>query len=111
MHMMKWGVLFCAALVAARAEAGSEVGDYSGLPADLATAAVAYDVAQFKSNRAELEQLLADDYVLAGTDGRTQGKDEALAGANAPGTGKTVVISQQIKRAWPNGAVLAGVVE
>lgn len=111
MHVMKWGILVCTILMAAHAEAGSEIGDYSGFPADLTAAAVAYDVAQFKSSRPELERLLADDYVLAGSDGRSHRKDEALSSAAASGADKTVVISQQIKRVWPNGAVLAGVVE
>jgi len=109
---MKWGALACAALIAVSAHAGPEVGDYNGLPKDLAAAAVDYDVAQFRSNRAELDRLLADDYVLFGTGGRTLTKANALADAAAPaGTDKSVVISRQVKRAWPNGAVLAGVVD
>ncbi len=111
MHAIKWGTLACGALIAVSAHAGPEVGDYSGLPKDLATAAVDYDVAQFKSNRSELARLLADDYVLTGTGGHNQTKADYLADAATPGTSKSVVISQQIKRTWPNGAVLAGVVD
>ena len=112
MRAMKWGALACALLIAVSAHAGPEVGDYSGLPKDLAAAAVDYDVAQFRSNRAELDRLLANDYVLFGTGGRTQTKADSLADAAAPAsTNKTVVISQQVKRAWPNGAVLAGMVD
>ena len=112
MHAGKWGVLASAALIAASAQAGREIGDYSGLPKDLAAAATAYDLAQFRSNRSELDRLLADDYVLAGTDDRTQNKAKSLAEAAAPvGTNKSVVLSQQVKRAWPNGAVLAGIVD
>ncbi len=112
MHGVKWGAVACALLFAVRAEAGPEVGDYSGLPKDLATAAVAYDVAQFTLNRPELERWLANDYVLVTSDGRNVDKVAAVKAATAPGgTDKTVVISQQVKRAWPNGAVLAGFVE
>jgi len=112
MQVTKWAAVTCAVLTALRAEAGPEVGDYSGLPRDLEVAAVAYDIAQFKSDRPELERLLADDYVLAGSDGRNHGRAEALAGATAShSTNKKVVISQQVKRAWPNGAVLAGIVD
>jgi len=112
MHSMKWITLVCGALIAASAHAGPEIGDYSELPKDLAAAATAYDVAQFKSDRTELERLLADDYVLAGTNSRNHTKAEYLSEATASrGTGKTVVISEQVSRAWPNGAVLAGVVD
>ncbi|MBW8744955.1 MAG: nuclear transport factor 2 family protein [Sphingomonas sp.] len=112
MRALKWGAFVCATLIAVAAHAGPEVGDYSGLPKDLAAAAVDYDLAQFRSNRAELDRLLADDYVLFGTGGRTLTKADALADAAAPaGANKSVMISQQVKRAWPNGAVLAGVVD
>jgi hypothetical protein len=112
MHAMKCFALACGALIGISAHAGPEIGDYHGLPKDLAAAAIAYDLAQFKSNRAELERLLADDYVLAGTSGRNLTKAECLSETTAAhGTGKTVVISQQVSRAWPNGAVLAGDVD
>lgn len=112
MHARKWSALVGASLIAVAAQAGREIGDYRGLPKDLAAAATAYDLAQFRSNRPELDRLLAADYVLVGTGGRTQTKVQSMADAAAPaGKNKTVVISRQIKRAWPNGAVLAGVVE
>jgi hypothetical protein len=112
MRTIAWGALACGMLIAASAHAGQEVGDYSGLPKDLAAAATAYDLAQFRSNRPELERLLADDYVLAGADGRNQTKAEYIADATAPGA-KTlsVAITQQVNRAWPNGAVLGGMVD
>ena len=112
MLTIKWGALVCGALITVCAHAGQEVGDYSGLPKDLADAATAYDLAQFRSDRRELERLLADDYVLVGSDGRNQTKAEYLADATAPGS-KTlsVAITRQIKRAWPNGAVLGGMVD
>jgi len=111
-RIAQWVALACGMLITISVRAGPEVGDYSGLPKDLAAAAVAYDLAQFKSNRSELERLLADDYVLADTNGRKRAKADLIAEAEAPaGTDKSVVISQQVKRSWPNGAVLGGMVD
>ena len=100
------------ALSVPQGQTGPEVGDYRGLPAELAAAATAYDLAQFKSDRAELERLLADDYTLIGPDGKSLTKAEDIAGALAPGS-KTlsVAISQQVRKVWPNGAVLGGIVD
>ncbi|HEY7889779.1 MAG TPA: nuclear transport factor 2 family protein [Steroidobacteraceae bacterium] len=99
-------------LLAAPVHAGPEVGDYRGLPSDLAAAAIAYDVAQFKSDRSELERLLADDYTVVGSNGRGQTKAEDIAGAIAPERKTTyVAISKQVRRVWPNGAVLGGIVD
>lgn len=93
-------------------QTGSEVGDYRGLPADLAAAATAYDLAQFKSDRGGLARLLADDYTLIDPNGKKLTKSEDIADASAPGS-KTlsVAISQQIRTIWPGGAVLGGIVD
>jgi hypothetical protein len=101
-----------AALLSASAYAGSNVGDYRGLPKDLAAAATAYDLAQFKADRSELDRLLADDYTLADVDGKNKTKAQYIAAQTAPGS-KTlsVVISQQVVKLWPDGAVLAGMVD
>ncbi len=101
--------IICAALIAAPAHAGSEVGDYRGLPKDLADAATAYDLAQFHANRAELERLLADDYVLANSGNRNQTKAQFIAEQTAPGN-KTTALSLDItvKKVWSDGAVLGG---
>jgi len=114
MYEMNWRALIRTALLAVSisAHAGSEVGDYSGLPKDLAAAATAYDLAQFKTNRPELERLLADDYVLSGTDGRNLTKAESiLAATTSGGSDKSVALSGQVTRIWPGGAVLAGIVD
>jgi hypothetical protein len=100
------------ALAAVSAHAGPEVGDYRGLPTDLAAAATAYDLAQFRSNRAELERLLADDYVLFGSSGKTQTKAQYIADATAPGSRTSyVALSQQVRRMWVDGAALGGMVD
>jgi hypothetical protein len=105
-----WGI--GAALIAAPVQAGREVGDYRSLPADLAAAATAYDVAQFKIDRPELERWLADDYVLAGANGKNETRAEAIADALSPVRRNTyVAIGGQVRRVWPNGAVLAGMVD
>jgi hypothetical protein len=100
------------ALAAAPAQAGPQGADYRGLPRDLATAATAYDLAQFKANRAELERLLADDYILAGANGKNQTKAQYIADATAPGSRTTyVALSLTVRRVWSDGAVLGGTVD
>lgn len=101
-----------AALIATSAHAGKEVGDYSGLPKDLAEAATAYDLAQFRADRKELERVLADDYTLAGTSGKNQTKAEFIADQTAPGNQTlSVDIHDQVSKVWADGAVLAGLVD
>lgn len=56
---MRSAVIVCiisATLTALSAQTGPEVGDYRGLPPDLAAAATAYDIAQFKTDRSVLEK-------------------------------------------------------
>jgi hypothetical protein len=116
MRSASWIIGACLALAAASvsagAQAGPEVGDYRGLPRDLAAAATAYDLAQFRSNRAELERLLADDYILAGSSGKNQTKAQYIADATAPGSKTTyVALSGLVRRVWTDGAVLGGMVD
>ena len=110
MRAVSWFVM--GALVAMPVHAQQGVGDYRGLPADLAAAATAYDIAQDKSDRAGLARWLAEDYTLAGLEGRNLDKAEAIAAATMPGnTTTSVVISHQVRKTWPDGAVLGGVVD
>lgn len=112
MRLSHWGGAICLALVAVKAQAGPELGDYRGLPASLAAAATAYDLAQFRSDRPELERLLADDYTLIGSNGETQTKAEDIAEAVSPDRKATyVAISKQVRKVWSNGAVLGGIVD
>ena len=55
------------------------------LPADLAKAVEDYDQAQIRGNRAELERLLADDYTLLNSGGKTETKSQFIAESTAPG--------------------------
>lgn len=104
--------VICVAVITLPANAGPEIGDYRGLPQDLAAAATAYDVAQFKADRRELERWLADDYVLTGLGGKSQTKAEAIAGSFAPDRKTTyVAISNQVYKFWKDGAALGGIVD
>ena len=107
-----WKFALCLALGAAPAAAGLKLGDYRGLPKDLAAAATAYDIAQFKSDRAALDRWLADDYVMAGPDGQNQNKADLIRGMTAPGH-KTISVSltMTVRKWWGDGAVLGGIVD
>lgn len=113
MRLSHWNwMVFCVALVASEARAGQEVGDYRGLPEDLAAAATAYDLAQYKADRPELERLLANDYTLAGSSGNNQTKAEFIADIVAPGSKTTyLAITKQVRKVWPDGAVLGGIAD
>jgi len=107
----KW-MMLCAAWLALPAWAGQEVGDYRGLPDDLAAAATAYDLAQYKANGPELERLLADDYTLAGSSGKNQSKAEFIADIVAPGSKTTyLAITKQVRKVWTDGAILGGMAD
>ena len=96
----------CAALLSIGAPAAA-----SSLPADLAAAAHAYDRAQVKGDRAALQRLLADDYLLVDSRGGTETKAQAIAGLTAAGTSlDPFVVEQPVQRNWNGGAVLGGVV-
>lgn len=109
MRLSRWSGIVLAMSIAVQVHAGQEVGDYRGLPDDLAAAATAYDLAQFHADRAELERLLADDYTLAGSNGRNQTKAEFIDDSTAPGSKTSdLAITQQVRKVWSDGAVLGG---
>jgi hypothetical protein len=112
MRSSPWHAAVLATLIATSAHAGKGIGDYSNLPKDLADAATAYDVAQFKADRKELERVVADDYTLAGTSGKNLTKAEFIADQTAPGN-KTISVDihDQVSKVWSDGAVLAGLVD
>jgi hypothetical protein len=111
MRAASWTWVIAAAIVLP-VHAQQGIGDYRGLPVDLAAAATAYDIAQLKFDRAGIERYLADDYTLADSIGRNRNKAESIADAVVPGNRTTyVAISQQVRKAWPGGAVLGGMVD
>jgi ketosteroid isomerase-like protein len=76
---------FRAALIAAALLAAPAAAFAAPLPSDLAAAAHAYDEAQVQGDRAALERLVADDYVLVNGAGQVQDKARLIADYVAPG--------------------------
>jgi ketosteroid isomerase-like protein len=73
-------------LLAALIVASTPVAAWAGtLPPELAAAAHAYDEAQVHSDRAALERLVADDYVLVNGAGAVQSKADLIRDYVTPG--------------------------
>jgi Domain of unknown function (DUF4440) len=82
----------------------------ASLPADLAKAAHDYDVAQTTSNRAELERLIADDYVLHNSGGQVQDKTSFIGDQIAPGYKlEPFVVEEKVEKVMGEAALLGGV--
>jgi hypothetical protein len=80
------------------------------LPADLAKAAHDYDQAQVSSNRAELERLIADDYVLHNSGGQRQDKTSFIADQIAPGYKlEPFEVTEEVEKVMGDAAILGGV--
>ena len=80
------------------------------LPADLAKAVKDYDQAQIEGNRTELVRLLADDYTLVNSAGKTETKAQFVAESSAPGFKlEPFVVKEAIEKVWSDGAVMGGV--
>lgn len=81
------------------------------IPADLAKAVEDYDHAQINGDRAELQRLVADDYVLVNSTGRIQGKAELIADYTASGYKiEPFEVLEPIEKVWSDAAVMGGVV-
>lgn len=81
------------------------------LPAALAEAAERYEHAQIAGDAAALQALVADDYVLIGSDGARQNKSELIAFWTADGFDPNpVTVTEPVELAWDNGAALGGTV-
>jgi hypothetical protein len=79
-------------------------------PADLAKAVKDYDQAQITGNRAELERLLADDYTLLNSAGKTETKAQFVAESTAPDFKlEPFVVQDAIEKVWSDGAVMGGI--
>ena len=84
----------------------------AALPPDLAKAAHDYDQAQVKSDRAELERLIADDYQLHNSGGQVQDKASFIADQVAPGYRlEPFVIEEKVEKVMGDTAILGGVAQ
>lgn len=77
----------------------------------LMQAAEAYETAQIAGDAAALERLIADDYVLVGSDGARQSKAELIAFWTAEGFDPApVTVTEPVEHVWSDGAALGGTV-
>jgi hypothetical protein len=91
--------------------AASAADSKSGVvPADLAARVHAYDEAQVKGDKAALEDLVADDYVLVNSRGQRQSKADLIRDYTKPGFKlEPFVIEEPVEVVWRDGAVMGGV--
>ncbi|HEY8004119.1 MAG TPA: nuclear transport factor 2 family protein [Phenylobacterium sp.] len=93
-----------AAILAAAAMAAAH------LPPDLAKAAHDYDLAQMKSDKAELERLLAPDYRLFNSGGQVQDKAAFIADSTAPGFHmEPFTVEEPLEKVMGDTALMGGV--
>jgi ketosteroid isomerase-like protein len=79
-------------------------------PKDLAARVHAYDEAQVKGDKAALEDLVADDYVLINSRGQRQTKADLIADYTKPGFKlEPFVVEEPVELVWSDGAVMGGV--
>jgi len=79
--------------------------------AALEAAAQRYEDAQIAGDGAALEQLIADDYVLVGSDGARSNKAELIAFWTADGFDPApVTVTEPVEHIWSDGAALGGTV-
>lgn len=82
------------------------------LPPDLAREAHEYERAQIEGDRAALGRLIADDYVLVGSDGSRTDKAGHIAEFTASGFDlEPVVVRDAVEHVWTDGAALGGTVD
>lgn len=80
------------------------------IPADLAARVHAYDDAQVKGDKAALEDLLADDYVLVNSRGQRQDKAGLIGDYTKPGFRiEPFTVEEPVELVWSDGAVMGGV--
>ena len=81
------------------------------IPPALAEAAEAYESAQIAGDAAELQRLIADDYVLVGSDGARENKTQLIAFWTAEGFDPDpVMVVEPVQLLWSDGAALGGTV-
>jgi len=82
----------------------------AAVPADLAKAAHDYDQAQVRSDRAELERLIAPDYLLHNSQGQVQDKKSFIADQIAPGYRlEPFTVEEPVEKVMGTTAILGGV--
>jgi len=82
---------------------------HAELPAALGRQVVAYERAQIEGDRAELERIIADDFVLVGSDGSRVGKATHIAEFTSPDLHlNPVEVHEVVEHVWPTGAALGG---
>ena len=103
-------VFFAAAFATLFAALSSANPSSPDAPPDLAARVRAYDVAQVKGDKAALEDLLAEDFVLVNSSGQRQTKLQFIADLTKPGFKlEPFVVEEPVELFWPGGAVMAGV--
>jgi ketosteroid isomerase-like protein len=82
----------------------------SGIPADLVARVHAYDEAQVKGDKAALEDLVADDYVLLNSRGERQSKADLIRDYTKPGFKiEPFKVEEPVELVWSDGAGMGGV--
>ena len=82
---------------------------HAASPAALDRAVSAYDVAQEKGDARALRTLLADDYLLAGSDGTVETKEAFIKDLTTPGYHMNPFhVVRPIVRTWSDGAIEGG---
>jgi ketosteroid isomerase-like protein len=108
MRPLQSGLLGLAVIAATALLAG--VAPAAPLPPDLVRAAHDYDQAQVKSDKAELERLLADDYRLQNSSGQAQDKASFIADQIAPGYRlEPFTVEDPVEKVMGDVALLGGV--
>lgn len=78
---------------------------------DLSAAAQRYEEAQIAGDAAALNELIADDYMLVGSDGVSQNKAELIAFWTADGFDPApIAVTEPVDHRWTDGAALGGTV-
>lgn len=81
------------------------------IPEALASAAAAYEEAQITGDAATLERLIADDYVLVGSDGARENKPDLIAFWTADGFDPSpITVTDPVEILFTDGAALGGTV-
>lgn len=104
MKTISFIALLCLATFAVAKDASTKI------PTDLAARVHAYDDAQVKGDKAALEDLLADDYVLVNSRGQRQTKTDLIGDYTKPGFRiEPFTVEEPVELVWSDGAVMGGV--